>query len=397
MKPLIIGIVIIAFLIELFFLLVRLLRLTKPVSLEANGLYDENALNRANAYHREVLRVRLVITVALYILYLVSHVFDIVFKIHNSLIHRTGEIYLADALTALIMGIVFLTPTLVDRIIRNFVIDNRYSINKTSFKAFFLGLFLKVVLGGALLFTFVLTISSKIPLLVGITFVLLILSSTISVIMMVRSLKPMEESRLKEMIDEYATRHKFPLKKIFVKKVSKRTTRANAFFQGAGKRRKIVLYDTLVNTFTDEEVLSVFAHEMGHAKNKDTLKILPLVILLVIAFSIPVVLLTRSVAVASAFGFNEPNIALTLVVLLSIYKMVVFLSGLILNPVIRHFESKADRFSALTTSKLGMIGSLKRLALTNIVDPNPHPIDVFVNYSHPPIMQRIQAINRLST
>lgn len=208
-------------------------------------------------------------------------------------------------------------------------------------------------------------------------------------------ISPMSEGELKSKIDELGSKLGFEVKKIFVLDASKRSTKLNAYFSGLGKQKEVVLFDTLIEKMSADEILAVLAHELGHATHKDTLKGLlrTLILLLIYVSVLTLILLTPSLY--TGFGLTGVHFGFTFILMMVLLEPIEILIGIYLNYASRKAEYQADGFSAKNTSKEAMISALKKLALENFSNLAPHPLYVFLNYSHPPMHSRIEYIQSL--
>ncbi len=208
--------------------------------------------------------------------------------------------------------------------------------------------------------------------------------------------EPLEEGELRERIMDYAGKVDFGLAEVQVMDGSKRSSKSNAFFTGFGKNRKVALFDTLIEKHTVPELVGVFAHEVGHFKKKHIPRM--------IAFSI----LNMGVMLflAGLFINNEPLHAAFRMEQTSVYASLLFF-GLLYIPVSRILgtlaaiwsrknEFEADEFAAKTTgSAQPLIDALKKLSKDNLSNLTPHPFYVFLNYSHPPMLRRLRALEQV--
>lgn len=208
-------------------------------------------------------------------------------------------------------------------------------------------------------------------------------------------ISPMPEGELKSKIDELGSKLGFEVKKIFVLDASKRSTKLNAYFSGLGKQKEVVLFDTLIEKMSMDEILAVLAHELGHATHKDTLKGLlrTLILLLVYVSVLTLILLTPSLY--TGFGLTGVHFGFTFILMMVLLEPIEILIGIYLNYASRKAEYQADGFSAKNTSKEAMISALKKLSVENFSNLAPHPLYVFLNYSHPPMHSRIEYIQSL--
>ena len=205
---------------------------------------------------------------------------------------------------------------------------------------------------------------------------------------------PLEEGELKERLMALLTDHGYKVKAIEVMDASRRTTKLNAYFTGFGKMKTIVLYDNLVNSMTPDEICAVFAHELGHGLHKDVLKqqIMNLGNLLIMACV--VWLAVREPALHTAFGFETVNYGFAYILLGLGLGLIQPLTGLVTNAYSRHAEFRADRQSVKEGYGEAMITALKKLARENFAHLSPSKLNVVLGYSHPPLAQRIEAVEK---
>ncbi len=209
--------------------------------------------------------------------------------------------------------------------------------------------------------------------------------------------EPLDEGEIKSSILTYAGSIKFPIENIYVMDGSRRSSKSNAFFTGFGKHRRIVLFDTLIKQHTTEELLAVLAHEMGHYKKKHILQSLTLGI---VQMGIMLYLLSWFISyqgLFDAFYMPHQSVYAGLIFFGMLYSPLGFFIGIFMQMLSRKNEFAADRFSVVTTrDPNAMIEALKKLSVNNLTNLLPHPLYVFLNYSHPPVLQRIEAIQGVS-
>lgn len=204
---------------------------------------------------------------------------------------------------------------------------------------------------------------------------------------------PLEEGELKSAILSYAGSINFPIENIYVMDGSRRSSKSNAFFTGFGRHRRIVLFDTLIKQHTVAELLAVLAHEMGHYKKRHILQSLALSIL-----QVGVMLYLLSIFISyqglfNAFYMPHQSVYAGLIFFGMLYSPIGFFIGLFMQMLSRRNENEADRFSVETThDPKSMADALKKLSMHNLSNLSPHPLYVFLNYSHPPVLERIRAI-----
>ncbi|MCD6150144.1 MAG: M48 family metallopeptidase, partial [Deltaproteobacteria bacterium] len=204
---------------------------------------------------------------------------------------------------------------------------------------------------------------------------------------------PLAEGPLKEAILNYARSVKFPLENVFVIDGSRRSSKANAFFTGFGKHRRIALFDTLIEQQSTSELVAILAHEIGHYCKKHILKNL-LVAIVHMGFMFYLLnLFIGKPPLFAAFYLDQPSIYAGLVLFGMLYSPVEFLLAIILQYISRKYEYEADAFAGQTTGNPeSLVSALKKLAANNLSNLSPHPLYVLLHYSHPPLEQRIKAL-----
>jgi len=200
---------------------------------------------------------------------------------------------------------------------------------------------------------------------------------------------PLEDGELKSAIEKYAKNVGFTINNIFVIDGSKRSTKANAYFSGFGSQKRITLYDTLINDLEVEEIVAVLAHEVGHYKRKHIIFNL-ISSILITGFTLYILsLFVNSNALSEALGVSIPSFHIGLVAFGVLYSPISEVTGLFMNYISRKFEYQADNFAKETFEARALITSLKKLSKNNLTNLTPHPAFVFMNYSHPTLLQRI--------
>ena len=208
---------------------------------------------------------------------------------------------------------------------------------------------------------------------------------------------PLPDGELKEGITKLLEKNGYKVRAIQVMDASRRSTKSNAYFTGFGKMKTIVLYDTLISTMTTDEILAVFAHEMGHGLHKDTLKNHILVFLQMLVLGVLAWATLRYPEIFRSFGFAEVNYGFALLLIMSVeFALVSPLFGLLASWFSRRAEYRADAQAVQEGYGDALIRALKKLSRENFADLSPSPILVALEYSHPTLSQRIAAIEALS-
>lgn len=205
---------------------------------------------------------------------------------------------------------------------------------------------------------------------------------------------PLAEGELKDKLMELLTKHGYKVKAIEVMDASRRTTKLNAYFTGFGKMKTIVLYDNLVNTMTTDEICAVFAHELGHGLHRDVLKSQLLNFGNLLIMSLIVWVTVKVPQLHTAFGFGGVNFGFAYVLLSVGLGVVQPFTSLVINARSRRAEYRADKQSVEEGYKEPMVTALKKLARENFAHLSPSRINVLLEYSHPPLAERISAIEK---
>lgn len=203
---------------------------------------------------------------------------------------------------------------------------------------------------------------------------------------------PLIESPLRSKIEAFAAKAGFRLKNIFVIDGSKRSTKANAYFSGFGSKKRIVLYDTLIREMSDEEIVSVLAHEIGHYKKKHVIRNLISSVLLT---GLMLFLFSRIVGnpvLSAALGAEIPGFHIGLISFGILYSPLSLIIGLLSNYISRRNEFEADRFVRENYDPRILAKALKLLSVKNLSNMMPHPAYVFFHYSHPPLLARLEKL-----
>jgi STE24 endopeptidase len=287
-----------------------------------------------------------------------------------------------------------------------FVIEEKFSFNKTTPKTFILDK-LKGYLLGAVIGGIILTILIKLMGWVGPSFwiffwivialftLFMNMFYTTLILPLFNKLSPLEEGELKQAIEAYSKSVSFPLDNIYVIDGSKRSAKSNAFFSGIGKKKKIVLYDTLIANHSTEELVAVLAHEVGHFKKKH---IITGYVLSVLQTGFTLFIMSKiifSPVVSQALGGEQLAIHLNLLAFGILYSPISHIIGILMNLLSRKNEYEADAFAGTTYNSTFLQTALKKLSVDNLSNLFPHPAYVFFNYSHPPLLQRLDALKNL--
>jgi STE24 endopeptidase len=285
-----------------------------------------------------------------------------------------------------------------------FVIEERFGFNKTTIRTFIFdkikGWILIGIVGGGVLtliiWLFNLTeryfwVLAWIATTIFMIFISVFYSTLI--VPLFNKQTPLEEGELKNAISEFCKKAGFHLTNVFVIDGSKRSTKANAYFTGLGKRKRIVLYDTLITELTTGEIVAVLAHEIGHYKKKHSISGMILGILQTGVTLYIFSLFTVNPLLSYALGAKTQGVHMALMAFGVIYSPFSTIVGLIMNYLSRKNEYEADNFAKQHNYADQLISALKKLSSNSLTNLTPHPAYVFFHYSHPTLLQRMRALN----
>lgn len=331
----------------------------------------------------------------------------LVFDVYARLFNGLGD--MSEPLKYLcILSIVMCVTRLIDlpfSFYDTFKIEEKYGLNTRTKKLFFIDEIKGFILGIVVQYGTIMLVYALFKYLgnyaflwatlvfIGISLVLALI--IVPIMKIFNKFTPLEDGELKERLLELCGKYDVKIKKIVIKDASKRTTRANAFCTGYGKLKTISLDDNLVNNYSVDQILAVFAHEFAHAKEKHTVKSMPLGALNILMVFGALALVLNYQGIYTAFGFNEMNYLFALIILDWLIWPLTELTSVISNYFSRKHEYEADAFAAKEGYGEELISCLKKLSKESLSDINPHPAVVFLDYSHPTLSQRISAIRKV--
>ena len=285
-----------------------------------------------------------------------------------------------------------------------FIIEEKYGFNKTSKSTFFLDIIkstiLSILIGGFLLFA-ALYLYDNINegfwlwLWIGLSLLMVFINMFYAdlIVPIFNKLTPLNNVELRKKIENYSKDVGYLLKNIYVIDGSKRSTKANAFFSGLGPRKTIALYDTLIEKHTENELVAVLAHEVGHFKKKHVLSglLMSVIQIGIMAFFFELCLKLPEISIA--LGGLDTNFHLGLIGFSIIFSPISMISSILMNYVSRKNEFEADAYAKETFNGEDLSLALKKLSIDSLSNIYPHPLYVFFHYSHPPLIQRLRALN----
>jgi STE24 endopeptidase len=403
LKFLMIGLVIIGFLLEKILGYLNVKNPVPKVPDTLKDLLDQEKLEQSKSYQKDNFQFKLFeigFSLVLTLLFLVQGWFGAI----DAWIADFGYGPLISSL--LFFGLIFGGSSVLSIPFdwyHTFVIEEKYGFNKTTVGTFFAdkikGYALAILVGGGLLLVFfwlILRMGSdfwwQFWIITAGFMVLANLFYTSWILPLFNTLTPLEEGELRDKILHYAQSVNFPLNNVFVMDGSKRSSKANAFFSGFGKRKKVVLFDTLIEQHTPDELVAVLAHEIGHFKKKH---ILSGMVISILQTGLMLFLLGEFVFsedISLALGGSSWSVALNFIGFSLLISPISMILGIAMNWLSRKNEFEADAFAKTTFSGKPLAEALKTLSVKTLSNINPHPWYVFVNYSHPPLLERLEKL-----
>lgn len=376
---------------------------TQPIPDILSGIYGEEKYTRQQSYFRTNVRLGMVSSVCSFLLTFGLFVFKGFAWIDGLARMCTSNELLVSLLFFLFFGILSALVGLPFQIYDTFVVEERFGFNKVTPKLFILdrlkGWMLSILISGLLL-TAVIFIYQLLP-----DYFWLVAWAVVSAFSLFMSLfyselivplfnkqTPLPEGELRSAIEAFANKTGFSLKNIYVIDNSKRSTKANAYFTGWGKKKRIVLYDTLIDLMSTDEIVAVLAHEIGHNKYKHTIKHIVVSLLTNLLMFYLLGLVLKYDVFAQAAGCEKASFHVNMLVFGVLYTPLSLLMGLAGNVLSRSNEFQADAFVKENGMADALVSALKKLSAQSLSNLTPHPAYVFFNYSHPTLYERVKAL-----
>lgn len=370
---------------------------------EVKGIYNEEKYRQQQAYEKVNFRFSMISSSFSFVLLILMFLFA-GFAWVNSLALSVSANSILTALVFFgILLFAFDILTTPFSVYDTFVIEEKFGFNKTTPKTFVLdklkGWLLGAIIGGGLLaliiYIYQLTTNNfwiYAWLVISVFSVFMVLFYSNLIVPLFNKQTPLPEGELKSAIENFSAKVGFKLDNIYVIDGSKRSTKANAYFTGLGAKKRIVLYDTLINDLTTNELVAVLAHEIGHYKKHHVIWSLLLGIvqtgIVLFIFS----LFVGSPVLSAALGVETPSFHIGLIAFGVLYSPISMVTGLAMNIFFRKNEYQADAFAAKHFDTIELASALKKLSVKNLSNLRPHPIVVFFHYSHPTLLQRLKAL-----
>lgn len=402
----IIGLVVADFVFERFLEYLNSTQWSDRLPEEVKGIYDEEKYRQQQAYEKVNFRFSLISSSFSFVLLLLMFLFSGFAWVNSLALSLSAN----SILTALVFfGILMFASDLLTTpfsVYDTFVIEEKFGFNKTTPKTFILdklkGWLLGAIIGGGLLaliiYIYQLTTSSfwiYAWLVISAFSIFMVLFYSNLIVPLFNKQTPLPDGELKSAIESFSSKVGFKLDNIYVIDGSKRSTKANAYFTGLGAKKRIVLYDTLIHDLTTSELVAVLAHEIGHYKKRHVIWSLLLGIvqtgIVLFIFS----LFVGSPELSAALGVAEPSFHIGLIAFGVLYSPISMVTGMAMNIYSRRNEYQADAYAAENFDTSEMISALKKLSVKKLSNLRPHPVYVFFHYSHPTLLQRLEALKKL--
>ena len=372
---------------------------------ELQDVYNEEEYYKSQAYKKENYKFSLLISIFSFVLMLAFFYLK-GFAFVDNLARTISDNSIFIGL--LFFGIIMLVNDIITTPLvyyQTFVIEEKYGFNKTTKKLFFLdklkGWAISILLGGGILALIIwfyektgenFWIYTWIFVALFSIFMTLFYSSLI--VPLFNKQTPLEAGELRTEIEKFAKKVSFKLNNIFVIDGSKRSTKANAYFSGFGMKKRIVLYDTLINDLETDEIVAVLAHEVGHYQKKHVFVNMILSILLT-GFTLYILsLFINNSMLSQALSVSQPSFHIGLIAFGVLYSPISEITGIIMHYLSRKFEYQADNYAKEQFNGGALISSLKKLSKNSLSNLTPHEANVFVNYSHPTLLQRVNNLKK---
>ncbi len=398
------GIIVFSYVLSQFLEFLNTKNRNKDIPDELKGIYNEEKYVKSQAYGKANSKLEFLSSTFSVLLTSAMFIF-FGFSFINNIALSVSEHTIISAL--IFLGIILFASDIIDipfSVNSIFVIEEKFGFNKTTVKTFigdkFKNLILTAVLGGGILslIIFLYTLNENMFwiwawIAISIFSVFMSMFYSNLIVPLFNKQKPLEAGELKSAIENFIQKAGFKLDKIFVIDGSKRSTKANAYFSGLGNKKRIVLYDTLINDLSINEILAVLAHETGHYKYKHTLSNMLFSVIqsgiMLYIFSVFV----NNPELSKALGSETVRFHLGLIAFGILYSPISMIISLVLNSLSRKHEFRADKFATEQGFGEELISGLKKLTEKDLSNLTPHPFYVLFHYSHPTLLNRIRAIN----
>jgi STE24 endopeptidase len=403
----IVGIVIFNYIFSRILEYLNSTRYGAPIPGELEDVYDKEKYEKSMAYKKVNYRFA-ILTGTFSMAVILLMLFYSGFAFADDLVRNVTQHPILVAL--LFFGLLMFASDVINipfSLYDTFVIEERFGFNKTTVKTFIFdklkSWMLGIIIGGGILAVIVwfYTLTGRnfwifAWIFISIYTIFMYMFYSNLIVPLFNKQTPLEEGELRDAITAFSEKAGFKLKNIFVIDGSKRSTKANAYFTGLGAKKRIVLYDTLINDLETDEIVGVLAHEVGHYKKKHTLTGVILSIIQTGAILFILSLLVGSPVLSEALDASAPSFHIGLIAFGILYSPLSLILGIGMNVMSRKNEYQADRYASEMFSPQPLVDALKKLSRKNLSNLTPHSVYVFFHYSHPPLYQRVKALLGIS-
>lgn len=399
----IIGLILLDYLFERLLDYLNLKNLSNTLPKPFQGVYEAEKYRKSQEYTRENTRFGFYTSTFSLILILLMLFLGGFALADRWAGYITGSPLLIPLVFFGILGLAFDLLNTPFSLYDTFVIEEKYGFNKMNLKIFvgdkLKSWLLGAIIGGGLLLLIVwfYRLTGKYFWiyawgLVTLFMIFMTLFYSSLIVPLFNKQTPLEEGSLRKGIEEFCSKVGFKLDNVFVIDGSKRSTKSNAYFSGLGKKKRIVLYDTLIKDLSEEEIIAVLAHEVGHYKKKHTRTGLILSVLQTGLTLYILSLFINSEVLSAALGVEHAAFHINLIAFGLLYSPISMILGLGMNVLSRKNEYEADAFAKENYSGSHLASALKMLTVKNLGNLQPHPLSVFFHYSHPTVLQRLEKL-----
>ena len=401
-KIIILTVLTIIYLYEMTIHVIGMRSVNNPVPDNVADVYDPDTYRKWKQYHGEKTRLALTTTTVSWIISMLLMAFNVYAAFAGlfpkTLFMQMLAVMILSALTDLLLIPFSWYDTMH--------IEEKYGFNRSSsktfradqLKSFLISLILMAAVGGLLIWIHQALGDWMIAVFAGVMMLIVLLIVFLFPVFsrIFNKFTPLEDGELKERLTGLLEKHGYHVRGIQVMDASRRTTKSNAYFTGFGKMKTIVLYDTLLNRMTPDEICAVFAHELGHGLHRDTLRNQCMTFLQMLIIGVLAWLTLRSAEIYPPFGFDGVNYGFAVILIMSVeFALIAPLFSLLVNRFSRKAEYRADGQAVKEGYGEALIEGLKKLSKDNLADLSPSPLLVRLTYSHPTLSQRITAIEKL--
>ena len=397
----IIGIIVLDFVIDKYIDHLNAKHFNDEIPNELKDVYNEEEYFKSQAYKKENYRFSLITSTFSIVITLCFFIFKGFAWVDGfARSFSSNEISVA----LIFFGVIMIGSDILNTpfsYYHTFVIEEKFGFNKTSKRLFLVdkikGWLLSAIIGGGIL-AIIIWFYEKTGdlfwiyawLFIGLFTIFMTMFYSSLIVPLFNKQTPLEEGALKESIYAFSEKAGFTVNNIYVIDGSKRSTKANAYFSGFGAKKRIVLYDTLINDLSTEEIVAVLAHEIGHYKKKHVMINMFVSLLLTGITLFLFSLMINNAILSEALSVEMPSFHIGLITFGILYSPISELTGILMNYMSRKFEYQADNYAKLKYNGEDLVSSLKKLSRNSLSNLTPHKTNVFIHYSHPTLLQRVK-------